>query len=644
MKNIFVNILIVVMSTVWADSISAQTLSQRTVSSGGNNIANAALSVSYTIGEMAVSTIQNANNSVTLGFQQPFMNGNPPPPGDTTTLRFEADKVSGLTGDTVNVPIRVFNFRDIIVFQKSIHVVDTTVGTIVGTAQYNLPNMSAATFFRLSAGTITSAWDNSSGAGSTLADSAIAYVVRVKLTGAAGTMSNVTLDSIPTPIVAGKKIGNNIVAVPVGTTSGMISVLSTVTLSGKIAREDNVPVALVKVNLTGFAAPTQTTAADGLYSVPSVQATASGSIVPSKRINPRNGVNVIDIALIRRHILNAELLNSPYKIIAADVNRDASVNGLDLVFIQQLILTQIDSFPNNSPSWRFVPKSFVFAQPTNPFPFPDTIAYTGGSGNAVNRDFVGVKLGDVNLDNQATNLLAAQEHNADDLELITDDLKAATANSIVTIPIKTSRSQELLGYQFTLHFDREALEFVGIENGDLAGMTAANFYSKKSAEGWLTTAWAHPTGKASTLEANTNVMKLTFKVKKSLADLNNLLRISSEQTVAENYNAASQTGSVLLIGKQNTVLNDRFEMSQNEPNPFFTQTIIRFNLPKSDDITLRIFDAQGRTLYNQKEFREKGANTFLFQRPQELAADGVYFYQITASDGAELTRKMNILR
>ena len=642
------NILFLFVCVLSAFGLSAQTLTQRTLSNGGGNLANANFSVSYTVGEMVVQTISSASNSLTAGFQQPNTTNNQPP-DDTTTLRFTADKVSGLTGDTVSVPIRVFNFKDIVVFQKSIHLADTSVGVIVGTSGYNLTNLGATNFFLVAGNTLTSVWENQTGNGSTLADSSIIYNLRVKLKGAAGTMTNVTMDSLPTVILAAKKIGNTISTVAVATTTGMVSVLSTVNLSGRIAREDSQTVALVKVNLSGFVAPTQTTTANGLYSFLSVDASATGGITPSKRINPRNGVNALDIYFIRRHILNAELLASPYKIIAADVNRDATVSGLDLVFIQQLILTQIDSFPNNTPSWRFVPKSFVFPQPTNPLGtvFPDSLAYTGSGGNAANRDFVAIKVGDVNLDNTTNSLTNVQENASsdDDLELWINDEMLPTKSSLVSIPLKIARDKNLVGCQFTLSFDRDLLELVGTVSGEATVLSKENFYTEKKKDGWLTFAWASASGTPTPFLENSSLLNLTFRVKKAAQNLrwNQVVRLNSDRTTAQSYDAHARARSVRLTAKADPTTTDRFEVFPNEPNPFNIKTLLRYRLPQATEVTLRVLDAQGKTMHFEQQNGTKGNNHFSFE-PSDRLASGVYFYQITTADGKQMTQKMTLFR
>jgi hypothetical protein len=95
--------------------------------------------------------------------------------------------------------------------------------------------------------------------------------------------------------------------------------------------------------------------------------------------------------------LNLQPLTDPYKLIAADINNNGSVSTLDIVFMQKAILGLETSFPNNS-SWRFIPADYVFDDPLNPFNpiFPEELEFIDLQGDALEQDFVAIKVGDVN--------------------------------------------------------------------------------------------------------------------------------------------------------------------------------------------------------------------------------------------------------
>ncbi|MEI6184763.1 MAG: dockerin type I domain-containing protein, partial [Bacteroidota bacterium] len=119
-------------------------------------------------------------------------------------------------------------------------------------------------------------------------------------------------------------------------------------------------------------------------------------------INKTNGVTTLDIALVQSHVLGKSLLNSPYKIIAADVNGDGKVSTLDIVYMKRLILgidtTFTKAVTGEKRLWTFVDSSLQFTDVTNPFPIKDSIKFIALNTSKTNQTFIGCKLGDVNWD------------------------------------------------------------------------------------------------------------------------------------------------------------------------------------------------------------------------------------------------------
>ncbi|MCC6722963.1 MAG: hypothetical protein IT258_00540 [Saprospiraceae bacterium] len=164
-------------------------------------------------------------------------------------------------------------------------------------------------------------------------------------------------------------------------------------LVGNITTETGQGVNNVKV----YSYPNTTyTNSNGVYDLGETYNLPLTSIKPSLNTNFTNGVTTFDVVLLRRHILDVQKLDSPYKIIAADVNDSFSVSTFDMVLMTKLIIGEIASFPNLN-SWRFVPKNFVFQNPDDPFSmgFPEFINQ-GFPATELGFDFTAIKVGDVN--------------------------------------------------------------------------------------------------------------------------------------------------------------------------------------------------------------------------------------------------------
>ena len=111
--------------------------------------------------------------------------------------------------------------------------------------------------------------------------------------------------------------------------------------------------------------------------------------------------------------------------------------------------------------------------------------------------------------------------------------------------------------------------------------------------------------------------------------------------------AVNVTGGSEEFGPLEFRLTARFTMYQNVPNPFNPVTKIRFTIPETGHVDLRIYDVTGRlvrTLVDRKlaadnhEVTWDGTNN-----GGRHVASGVYFYRIMAGKHRK-TRKMVLLR
>lgn len=168
-------------------------------------------------------------------------------------------------------------------------------------------------------------------------------------------------------------------------------------LSGKIITENNKIPQNIKVKYQGIETEDSimTNNTSGKYTIQNVAIGNEIIIAPTLLENPIQGVTTLDLVLIQRHILGIKTIESPYKLIAADVNGSKSITAIDLVEIRKLILGINDKFPK-VPSWVFVAKEGGITDTTSPFHFKNHIETGKITNNMDGLDFVAVKMGDVN--------------------------------------------------------------------------------------------------------------------------------------------------------------------------------------------------------------------------------------------------------
>lgn len=153
---------------------------------------------------------------------------------------------------------------------------------------------------------------------------------------------------------------------------------SLIDLSGIVKDPTGRPVKGVRIQTGGDTTVILETGADGKFTLQNVKSDGTYTFLPMKNSAPKNGVNVVDLSNIQRHLLGIQSFQHPWQEIAADANRSGAISATDVVEIQRLILGVTQVF-SSSPSWRFLPETLQL-QPGLP----------------VSLEFTAIKIGDVN--------------------------------------------------------------------------------------------------------------------------------------------------------------------------------------------------------------------------------------------------------
>lgn len=566
----------------------------------------------------------------------------PPPPAQLDSLTFFVD-TSGvtLTDSTMSVPVKVLNFDAVQGFQFTLAIPDS-VATIVGftpdtSALKGIENFDFSPTIR------TVNWFDAQSNGVTLADSTTIFTIQISRDSASKECIPVQFKNAPSKIIATKSSLTEIipttidgVVCPDTTTVPPVDTTGPVRIAGKIYREDSTPVKFVTVDISPDSLASVVTGVTGEYAFDSLAYNKNHTIRPSLDSNYSGGVNILDVVLIQRHILAKDTLDSPYKWIAADVNKSGTVTVADILDIRRLILGAIDSFPSNT-SWRFVPVSFKFPDSVaNPLtlPFPDSIGFTGLKKDTLNNDFIGIKVGDVNLSKDA------QLRGEAPMEIMMAN-RAFDYGEKLVVEVRASDLGKYAGYQFDLGFDRETLEFVSVESGDVPGVDRNSFNMKAVAEGRVPTMW-YQTGATLRSTENPVLFKLTFNTRRA-GEVAEAIWLNQQGLAGMAVNQAGQvkqlkarfTDAALKVdlGKRNAI-----KALGVQPNPFSDQALIRFKLPTDSRTTLSIIDAAGREVYREARNLSAGVQEWTING-NTLGQNGVYHYRILTAYGV-LTDKV----
>ena len=391
-------------------------------------------------------------------------------------------------------------------------------------------------------------------------------------------------------------------------------------IAGAITNEDQVAASDVQVNLSGQLSRNVMSSDQGDYNFTGLEMGYDYTIAPSKNIDFSNGVSTLDIVLISKHVLGVQPLDSPYKLIAADVNNSSSITTLDLIQLRKLILS-IDTEFSKVPSWRFVDAKYNFPDNANPWleQFPEVININNMEDSMLDGDFVAVKMGDVNGSATPGRLATDTRNLVGTFNIAVENAELVTGNEY-KVPFTAADLANVEGYQFTLNLG-EALSLVDVEYG-AATEEHFGFINDRT----ITTSW---NGEA------TDKVLFTLVVRANAdAALSSVLNVSSRYTTAEAYNKAGDLLDVALTFAGAEAATADFALYQNTPNPFKGETVIGFNLPEAGEATITISDITGRTLKLVRGDFAKGYNEVRISTNELPAAVGVLSYKLTS---AELT-------
>jgi hypothetical protein len=405
-------------------------------------------------------------------------------------------------------------------------------------------------------------------------------------------------------------------------------------VNGTLKTETNDKVQNVNVSLIGSEF-NMMTGNDGKFEFGNMPSGGNYVVTPERNDDFVNGVSTIDLVMIHRHILSLEKFNSPYKLIASDINKDGKISASDLVELRKLILGTTTSFSNNK-SWRFVDKAYTFqdASFAQGEAFPETYSINNLTSNMVT-DFVAIKVGDVNgnvKSNNFNNLVEARSINK--LVLSTENTSFTKGEKVV-IPIQLDRAASMSGMQFTLNFDANILSLEGIKAVGL-NVTESNFGFVSANDGKLTVSWND--NKEVSLNEGTTLFNLSF-IAASNGSTGNLFHIGSEITKAEAYNGNAEIMDVSWkVSERNE--STTFALYQNTPNPFKEVTLVGYDLPKDMDATLTVYDVTGKVIRTSILKGIKGYNTVEINKNQINA--GIMYYTLRAGEFTA-TKKMVVI-
>jgi len=220
--------------------------------------------------------------------------------------------------------------------------------------------------------------------------------------------------------------------------------------------------------------------------------------------------------------------------------------------------------------------------------------------------------------------------------------------SEVQVNVRGVNVDEAAGIQFSLAWDIEALEFLGVSNIALDGMLEGNFNQTQLSSGRLGYLEFDSSLMGLGLPDSSLLFTIRFQPKMSVGLETTIAFDSIPVAVSANDGANNRLGTELASG---TVTIDgpssisvfaedpRFTVA---PNPFSDFSQLRFQSNYGGEATLELMDISGRTIRQQPYALRAGVNT-LELSAADFGADGTYIVRLT-TDREQLHRKVIVRR
>lgn len=246
-------------------------------------------------------------------------------------------------------------------------------------------------------------------------------------------------------------------------------------------------------------------------------------------------VQAYDASLILKYLVNYVTLSGAQKKIG-DVSKDGTLSDVDASLIFRYVVGLIDSLP--------APGSYL-----------------------------------------ATGSISMNDYNAN-------------AGQILSIPVAMNGVTGLMGFEGSITFDPQKLEFIGAS----ATGIASNFaIEHKVVNGRILVAAASQLDAAGSGDG----VILQFRVKENAVIGNTKVKIARLRLNenAEQFDVAEASINILTGIKGEGSIPKEYELSQNYPNPFNPETRIIFGIPEVSRVTIQIFNSLGEetaTLLNEE--------------------------------------------
>jgi parallel beta-helix repeat protein len=312
-------------------------------------------------------------------------------------------------------------------------------------------------------------------------------------------------------------------------------------------------------------------------------------------------------------VVNGIFYFSPAK---GDVNRDGLMNIMDLVRTINIILG--------------VPPKATQSE-----------MYTADC-NSDNKVDIADVISIVNLifkQSQQKSGLMVKSSSGNTIELETENLLSGQDNNTL---VQANLTDEIAGLQLRISYDPKNLT---LGKPAVTGRTSGMTLSTQFKDGELIVLMYNLNG-LGIKPGDGPILSIPSSVKTDSKGTNGL---QLKEVILVGTDAHEIPVSIVTgIDDFNALAPTDFSLYQNYPNPFKSETFIKYGLPKSADVQIKVFNLLGQKIRNLvSEHKEAGFYTVTWDaldNSNSNVSPGIYIYEFTADDNFINKKKMIVLK
>jgi hypothetical protein len=206
-------------------------------------------------------------------------------------------------------------------------------------------------------------------------------------------------------------------------------------------------------------------------------------------------------------------------------------------------------------------------------------------------------------------------------------------DGMVSIRLRARNVKSVLGFQYTLQWKTEQLEFLGIGENPLG----VSFGDGWTGDGYLALSWNDPEARGKSLHEGDLLFELRFNVRGSLDQ--HVLQAGSWKVATEVFDKDYLKQHLVMEARSVTsgdpISDDGLKVY---PNPATNLVNIQWSATSAGEGWIRVLDGNGRKVFEQPVAVAKGTNKYSLNLDSRFVRQGIYMVQLETEGEVRTTR------